>query len=175
MMATAVQLTWLNACSRDEFVASLADIFEHSPWLAAAVAGQRPFASVAQLHAAMAEALRTAGETAQLALIRAHPELAGKAALRGELTAASSSEQSGVGLDQCSREEYEQLHALNAAYQQKFTFPFILAVRGHDRASIIANFARRIEASPASEMAACIEQIIAIAGFRLADKIAESS
>jgi 2-oxo-4-hydroxy-4-carboxy-5-ureidoimidazoline decarboxylase len=119
----------------------------------------------------MCEVLRHAGIEAQLALIRAHPELAGKAAIRGELTADSSREQAGAGLDQCSAEEYSELTALNAAYHQKFGFPFILAVRGHDRSSIITQMRERLSRPTAVELAECLAQIERIAGFRLADAV----
>ena len=172
MKHAAWSLAQLNECAPAQFVAALGGIFEHSPWVAQAVLPQRPFATLADLHAAMASALRGAGVAAQLALIQAHPELAGKAAVRGELTPASTREQSGAGLDQCSPEEFAQLQALNAAYTKKFGFPFIIAVRGHDSASIIRHFTHRLNAARAAEMQECTEQIIRIAGLRLTDLIA---
>lgn len=170
-MSKTYSLDELNLCSAQVFVDVLGGIFEHSPWVAEAVVAQRPFASRAALHQAMADAVRTAAESAQLKLIRAHPELAGKAAIRGELTAESSREQSGAGLTQCSAEEFAQLQRLNAEYNEKFGFPFIIAVRNHDRQSIIRNFTQRLAASRADEMRECIEQIIRIGEFRLADLI----
>ncbi|MDE2427112.1 MAG: 2-oxo-4-hydroxy-4-carboxy-5-ureidoimidazoline decarboxylase [Burkholderiales bacterium] len=170
-MNAPVPLTVLNQCSPEEFVQRLGAIFEHSPWVAAAVVTQRPFASVTALHAAMADAVRQADEAARLTLIRAHPELAGKAAVRGELTAESTREQSGAGLNQCSPEEFTQLQTLNADYNAKFGFPFIIAVKGHDRQSIIRHFTQRLSADRDSEMRECIEQINRIAAFRLNDLI----
>ncbi|MBI3284427.1 MAG: 2-oxo-4-hydroxy-4-carboxy-5-ureidoimidazoline decarboxylase [Burkholderiales bacterium] len=161
----------VNRMAPAVFVAALGGIFEHSPWVAEKVVHLRPFASVAALHAAMADALRAAGEAQRLALIRAHPELAGKAAVRGELTAESGREQSGAGLDACSAEEFAVLQRLNAAYNARFGFPFIIAVRGHDRQSIIRHFSERLQAERASEMQESIEQIIRIAAFRLGDLI----
>ena len=170
-MSTTYRLSELNHGSEAEFVRILGGVFEHSPWVAEAVLPQRPFNSTEQLHAAMAAAVRQAGAAAQLTLIRAHPELAGKAAVRGELTAESKSEQRGAGLDQCSAEEFAQLQQLNEQYNKKFGFPFIIAVRGHDRQSIIRHFTQRLQAEPQQEMQECIEQIIRIGGFRLADLV----
>lgn len=157
----------LNALGHDAFVARLGGIYEHSPWVADEVSPLRPFASIDELHAAMSKAVVDAGETAQLALLRAHPQLAGKAALRGELTTDSTREQQGAGLDQCSPEEFAQLHALNAEYEQCFGFPFILAVRGHTRASILANMAARIDSTREDEFAEALHQVDRIARFRL--------
>lgn len=169
--AQTLRLQALNQAEAAEFVHILGGIFEHSPWVAEAVLPQRPFVSVRDLHAAMAAAVRAASETARLTLIQAHPELAGKAAIRGELTAESTREQSGAGLNQCSPEEFAQLQQLNADYNKKFGFPFIIAVRGHDRQSIIRHFSQRIQAPREQEMQECIEQIARIAAFRLADLI----
>ena len=146
-----VSLDALNSCPDSEFVTVLGGIFEHSPWVAETVADKRPFASVEALHAAMVAAVADAGEPAQLALMRAHPDLAGKAALAGELTAESTSEQSGAGLDRLTAEEYDRFHTLNDAYKARFGFPFILAVRGHDKRSILAAFQTRLENSKEAE------------------------
>ena len=162
-------LDHLNALGDSAFVATLAGIFEHSPWVAEGVLRLRPFDTVEALHEAMCAVVADAGPAAQLALIRAHPQLAGKAAIAGELTVASGLEQSGAGLLHCSPAEYARLTELNAAYQQRFGFPFILAVRGHDRASIIANLASRLGSEPALEHAEALRQIGRIAAFRLRD------
>jgi 2-oxo-4-hydroxy-4-carboxy-5-ureidoimidazoline decarboxylase len=169
----AMQTTFdqLNTMPADAFVTVLAGIFEHSPWVAEAVASQRPFASIDALHASMSRAVETAGEDRQLALVNAHPELAGKAAVRGELTAESTREQSGAGLDLCTQEEFDRLQALNAAYREKFGFPFILAVRGYDRHGIIANFEERVRHERAEELRTSLDQIYRIARFRLEDLI----
>ncbi|CAN0621660.1 2-oxo-4-hydroxy-4-carboxy-5-ureidoimidazoline decarboxylase [Burkholderia multivorans] len=164
-------LNQLNAMTPDAFAAALAGVFEHSPWVAQAAAAWRPFASVDALHAAMCEAVEAAGDARQLALINAHPELAGRAAVRGELTAESTREQGSAGLDQCTQAEFDKLHALNRAYRDKFGFPFILAVRGYDRHGIIANFESRIDHSYAEEFRASLEQIYRIARFRIDDLI----
>jgi len=171
MKAMHYTLEQLNQASTDAFVAALSGIFEHSPWVAAAAAQQRPFASIDALHRTMSQAVETSGEAKQLALINAHPELAGKAAVRGELTAESTREQSGAGLDQCTQEEFDKLLALNGVYREKFGFPFILAVRGYDRHGIIANFEARMNNSRADEMRASLDQIYRIARFRLDELI----
>ncbi len=150
MKAMQYTLAELNEMAEDAFVAALSGIFEHSPWVAEAAAAGRPYASIAALHAAMSGVVDAAGGERQLALINAHPELAGKAAVRGELTAESTREQSGAGLDQCTQEEFDKLQTLNRAYREKFGFPFILAVRGYDRHGIIANFESRVANSRAS-------------------------
>lgn len=169
-----MMLSWLNEASEADFVATLGGIFEHSPWVAEAALAARPFGSGDALHVAMCEAVRRAGEAQQLALIRAHPQLASKAAVAGELTEHSRAEQAGAGLLHCSADEYSRLRTLNDAYQQRFGFPFILAVRGHDRSSILAELARRLERDPAVEQAEALVQIERIAGFRLADLLAQS-
>ena len=159
----------LNAMPPGEFVARLGGIFEHSPWVAEDVVAARPFASVGQLHAAMCDAVATAPVERQLALVRAHPELAGRAAIRNELTDASKREQAGAGLDQCSAEEYAQLGQLNAAYNGRFGFPFVVAVRGLTRSDIIDAMAVRLGNTPEQELAEALHQIGRIAGFRLGD------
>ncbi|SAL56382.1 2-oxo-4-hydroxy-4-carboxy-5-ureidoimidazoline decarboxylase [Caballeronia telluris] len=171
MKAMQTTLDQLNALPAETFVTVLSGIFEHSPWVAEAAASQRPFASVDALHKTMSGAVEAASEEKQLALINAHPELAGKAAVRGELTEESTREQSGAGLDLCTQEEFDRLQALNAAYREKFGFPFILAVRGYDRHGIIANFEKRVNHSRAEELRASLEQIYRIARFRLDDLI----
>jgi 2-oxo-4-hydroxy-4-carboxy-5-ureidoimidazoline decarboxylase len=162
-----VTLADLNAMDEAAFVGALGGIFEHSPWVAEYAFAERPFVSVDALHAAMATAVDRASEGERLALLRAHPELAGKAAVRGELTADSSKEQSSAGLSECSPEEFARLTGLNRRYNAKFGFPFILAVKGHDRASVIREFARRIEHDRTSEFAESLEQVARIARFRL--------
>jgi len=165
-------LAELNGLPPGRFVEVLAGVYEHSPWVAERAAGLRPFASVLALHEAMLAAVMAAGEQAQLALIRAHPELARRAAV-GTLTASSAREQHGAGLDACTPAEYARLQELNAAYGRRFGFPFILAVKGHSRASIIEAMQQRLAHEPPVERAAALEQIGRIARFRLAELIAE--
>lgn len=163
----------LNAMDQAEFTACLGDIYEHSPWVAQRAWAARPFASLAALQQAMADVLAAASRAEQLALIRAHPELAGKAAVRGELTADSKREQAGAGLDQCSAEQFAALTRLNQAYGERFGFPFVIAVRGLGRQDIIAALEHRLAQTPAQEFAEALAQIDRIAGFRLQAKIAE--
>ena len=165
-------LAQLNAVDHAGFVAALGEIFEHSPWVAERAFASRPFASVDALHAAMVAVMRTADEREQLTLIRAHPELAGRAMVRAKLTTGSTREQSGAGLTQCSPDEFARLQALNARYNEKFGFPFILAVKGWTRGAIIDEFARRVAHDRATEFATCLDEIGRIARFRLEALIA---
>ena len=165
----------LNAAAPAEFVALLDGVYEHSPWIAERAAAARPFASLAQLKLALVRAVREAGREAQLGLIRAHPELAGKAMVAKTLTAESTGEQGRAGLADCTPEEFATLQRLNGDYNAKFGWPFILAVRGPrgtglTRAQIIAAFERRLANHPDFEFAECLRQIDRIAEIRLADK-----
>lgn len=170
-MNQALTFNALNNLPDAEFIRLLGGVFEHSPWVAEQVVGQRPFKDLTALHRAMTACIASADPAVQLALIRAHPELAGKAAMRGELTQASTDEQTGAGLDQCTPDEYETLMALNQAYKEKFGFPFVLAVRGYDRDGIIRQFQRRLSLSPRQERAESLNQIYKIGRFRLDDVI----
>ena len=161
-----------SSLNRDQFVERFGSVYEHSPWIAEAVWDvglQEDHDSVDILADAMAAVLNASDETAKLTLIRAHPDLAGKAAVRGELTDASTSEQAGAGLDQCSAEEFNRFQTLNDAYKAKFGFPFILAVKGKGRVEILAAFEERLENDQAREFDTAIEQIHRIARLRLAD------
>ena len=163
----------VNALDQSAFVAALGGVFEHSPWIAAAAWSQRPFASIDALHAAMVAAMFDAPEEEQLALIRAHPELAGKAAVRGDLTVDSGSEQSAAGLTHCSPEEFARLQELNAAYNSKFGFPFIIAVKGLHRRAIIERFAKRLERNRDLEFGEALAQIARIARMRMERMLGE--
>ena len=165
-----IPLATLNSMLAPEFVSALGAIFEHSPWVAGHVVGARPFRSRLHLHEAMCEAVLRAGKDEQLALIRAHPELAA----RGDLTAASTREQKGAGLADCSPDELARIRALNAEYSERFGFPFVLAVKGHNAASILAELERRVHNDSETERAVALAQIGRIAGFRLADLVEES-
>jgi beta-ureidopropionase / N-carbamoyl-L-amino-acid hydrolase len=168
-----ISLTELNESSASAFVGALGMIFEHSPWVAERIGGQRPFSSTLAVHQAMSDAVFDADEATQLALIRAHPKLAGKAAIRGELTAASNTEQSGAGLSACTPRQYQDLHALNAEYDARFGFPFVLAVKGHTPDTVIAELRARLSNHPDLERDVALAQICRIARFRLADLIDE--
>ncbi|MEY2946787.1 MAG: N-carbamoyl-L-amino acid hydrolase [Pseudomonadota bacterium] len=170
-----LQLEQLNKASTAEALQLLDGLYEHSPWIAEGALKMRPFASWAHLKHAMAQVLNEAGRDAQIALIRAHPELAGKAMVRNELTAESTNEQTKAGLTECTSEEFEKIHALNAAYKQKFGWPFILAVRGPrgvglNKHQIIASFERRLHGHPDFELAECLRNIHRIVEIRLNDK-----
>ena len=135
----------------------------------------RPFRSVLDLHDAMTSSVLAAGLDEQLALIRAHPQLAGKAAIRGELTPDSTREQRGAGLDACSPEEFARLTKLNALYTERFGFPFVLAVKGHNRSSILNELERRVGNTLEAERMEALQQISRIAAFRLLDLVAEEA
>jgi len=163
----------INRITPAAFATALGEVFEHSPWVAERASAARPFASIAALHDAMMGVVRAAPANLQLALIRAHPELAGKAAIRGELTADSTIEQSRAGLNQCSADELARLTALNTAYNARFGFPFILAVKGFDRAGILREFALRVERDRNAELEEALKQIARITRFRLDAILAE--
>jgi beta-ureidopropionase / N-carbamoyl-L-amino-acid hydrolase len=171
----ALTLDRLNAASRTEFVALLDGTYEHSPWIADAAWEARPFASLAALKHALVRATRTGGREAQLGLIRAHPELAGKAMVAKTLTAESTHEQGRAGLTACTPAEFARINELNDAYNAKFGFPFILAVRGPrgtglSKQQIIATFERRLANLPEFEFAEALRNIHRIAEIRLDDK-----
>lgn len=164
----AFALARLNAMPQDEFRAALGEVFEHSPWVAERAWSRRPFASVDALHAAMLAAVRAASSDEQLALIRAHPELAGREATQGTLTADSTSEQGRLGFTALSRAELERVARANRAYREKFGFPCIVALRLHaSRETVIAEMERRADNDRAAEIAAALEQIGHIARGRL--------
>jgi 2-oxo-4-hydroxy-4-carboxy-5-ureidoimidazoline decarboxylase len=165
-------LEQLGRTSRREFVGALGDVFEHSPWVAEAVFDGGPFASVEALHAAMSRVVREAPRDAQLALLRAHPDLAGRAARAGAMTAASVAEQASAGLDRLSDEEYERFTRLNAGYRERFGFPFIIAVRRQTRAGILAAFERRLAQPLDREIETALGEVFEIARLRLLERIA---
>jgi 2-oxo-4-hydroxy-4-carboxy-5-ureidoimidazoline decarboxylase len=164
-------LSRLNTLDRDAFTAALHFAFELSPWVVERAWDARPFASVGAMHAAMMAVLDAASTADKLALIRAHPELAGKAAVAKTLTAESNAEQSSAGLDRLTPEEFERFHALNAAYAERFGFPFIIAVRLNDKTSILAAMQARLAHDEAEEIAAAITQIGHISRLRLLDAV----
>ena len=158
--------------SREEFVGHFKDIYEHSPWVAERVFERGLSGAVASKQAlaqAFAEEMLAATKDEQLALIKAHPDLAGKAAIAGTLTAASTSEQAGAGIQYCTDSEFAEFNKLNAAYKEKFGFPFIKAVKGSNRHAILAAFKQRIEHDKETEFRQALIEINKIASFRLAD------
>jgi 2-oxo-4-hydroxy-4-carboxy-5-ureidoimidazoline decarboxylase len=162
-----VTLDEANALSVEDFVAVFGGVFEHSPWVAEQAAMLRPFASVDELHKGMCAVVATAGEAAQLALLCAHPELASKAALAGNLTPDSTREQDAAGLRQCSPAELAALTRMNHAYRERFGFPFIVAVRGLDRTSVLTRLELRLGNERPVEFAEALRQVERIAAFRL--------
>ncbi len=158
-------LAEVNALDRPAFVAALGWVFEHSPWVAEAAWSSAPFASLADLHAAMVAAVAAAPPARQTDLIRAHPDLGARATL----TAASTTEQSGAGLDRLTPDEFARLHQLNSAYREKFAFPFIYAVKGSTKHEILAALALRLSATAEAEHALALTGIYRIAQFRLED------
>jgi urate oxidase / 2-oxo-4-hydroxy-4-carboxy-5-ureidoimidazoline decarboxylase len=163
----------VSALDRDAFVAAFGGIFEHSPWVAEAAWPQRPWSTVAGLHASMVAAVDAAPRDARLALIRAHPELAGKAAIAGELTDASAREQSGAGLDRLTPAQHARLLAATAAYRERYGFPFVICVREHSADSIIAAAEARTASTPDEEERTALAEIAKIAALRLADLVAD--
>ncbi len=162
-----ILLSDLNASSKDDFIAALANVFEHSPWIAERAASLRPFAGVKELFAAMKQAVDQAQGELRLALIKAHPDLANKTQRAAGLTAESNAEQNSAGLDRLSDAEYRAFERVNNAYRAKFGFPYIVCVRRHTRDSILRDFEHRLPNNVASEMQKSIEEICRIAALRL--------
>lgn len=157
----------LNQASHGTFVTTLGAVFEHAPWVAEAVAGQRPFPTVAALLAAMRGAVEAASGEARLALLSNHPELAGRAARDGAIAPDSIAEQASAGLDRLPEAEYARFAALNGAYRQAFGFPFILCIKRHGRASLMRTFHARLDSDPESERATALTEVFRIAAIRL--------
>lgn len=169
-MPPVMTLAALNALPAEAFVAALGEIFEYAPWVAQAAERARPFATVAALHDAMTTALRAAPRERQLDFLRGHPELGSKIA-GAELTKESQAEQGSLGLDRLSAEEFSRFQRLNAAYGQKFGFPFIVRVRRHTRDSILPQFERRLANAAETERHAALDEIASITRLRLAAKV----
>jgi 2-oxo-4-hydroxy-4-carboxy-5-ureidoimidazoline decarboxylase len=170
-MTNPVSLDAINAADKAAFVALLGDIFEHAPWVAEAAYAARPFATLAALHASMCAVVRDADAERQLAFIKGHPDLAGKAARAGALTEDSAGEQASAGLDRLSEEEFTRFHRLNEAYGRKFGIPFIVSVRRHTRDSILRQFERRLGHEPAAELATARDEIFRIVALRLDQRV----
>jgi 2-oxo-4-hydroxy-4-carboxy-5-ureidoimidazoline decarboxylase len=159
----------LNALERDEFVRIVGPVFEHSPWIAEETWSKRPFATLERLHRALTETIQQSGEEKQLALIRAHPDLVGKLALAGQLTRESTNEQASAGLDQLKPHEIELFQKYNAAYQEKFGFPFVICARLNKKDAILNGFHVRLKNSRQQEIKTALEEIGKIARLRLED------
>ena len=168
-------MTDLDHLTRDAFVAAVGGIFEHSPWVAEAVVDRRPFGSIDRLHAAMVAAVASAAPERQLALLQAHPELAGKLARAGGLTAASAGEQASLGLDRLDSAEIARFDRANETYRTRFGFPFIIAVKAQrDRRAILDAIETRAGNDRAIEIETALAEVAKIARFRLA-ALAEAS
>src|ERR1700756_179962 len=162
-----VKLSALNACSKDHFVAALANIFEHSPWIAERAANARPFGGVNALFDSMKTAVDRASADLRLTLIKGHPDLANKTQRAAGLTAESNAEQNSVGLNRLSEAEYAAFERVNNAYRSKFGFPYIICVRRQTRDSILRDFERRMPNDATTEIKASIAEICRIAALRL--------
>ena len=159
----------LNSLSRDDFVRVIGPAFEQSPWIAEVTWKKRPFASVEQLHEALCQTVQNADEEKQLELIRAHPDLVGRAAREGTLTRESTAEQASAGLNNLSPAEMELFRKQNAAYRERFGFPFIICARLNGKEAILEAFRIRLDHSRPQEIGAALDEIFKIASWRLQD------
>jgi len=162
-------LSEINSLGQDDFVRIIGPVFEHSPWIAEAAWLKRPFASLGALHQALCQTVAGAGEEKQLALIRAHPDLVGRAAQAGTLTRASTNEQASAGLTQLTPDEIEAFQTNNAAYHAKFGFPFVICARLNKKEAILEGFRVRLNHSREQEIETALEEIGKIAWLRLKD------
>lgn len=170
-MEAGFSLAEVNAMSADAFVRAFGDVAEHSPWVAEAAAEARPFADRESMIATFAAAIESADRNRQRQLLLAHPDLAGRAAIAGELTEDSRREQGGVELDRLTPEEFARFTALNAAYRERHEIPFILAVRGATKHDIMAACAARTPNDPDEEFRTAVGQVCRIVRFRIEDRV----
>jgi 2-oxo-4-hydroxy-4-carboxy-5-ureidoimidazoline decarboxylase len=161
----------LNAGDRDSFVAALGHLFEHSPWVASDAFANRPFRDLDALHGSLCEAMRGAPVERQLALVRAHPDLAGRLAQSGKLTASSAQEQSAAGLDRLGADEAAEVQRLNDAYNARFGFPFVICARLNAKEAILAAMRARLANSPEAELSTALDEIAKIARLRLNEAV----
>ena len=159
-------LSQVNQMTRKEFIAALGGIFEDSPWVAEEAELKRPFETIEILYQTMVAIVKNSNSQQQLALICAHPDLGSKA----KMAESSVKEQAGVGLDRLTSAEYQHFHQLNQTYKDKFSFPFIIAVKNHSKTSILAAFKQRLNHSIEQEKITALEEIYKIAQFRLDEK-----
>ena len=171
MTKPGLTLAAINGMDQAAFTAALGFVFELSPWVVERAWTARPFPSREALHDAMMRALLAAPAQDRLALVRAHPELAGKAAVAGDLTPESAAEQARAGLDQLTPEEYARFAALNAAYAARFGHPFVICARLNDKAAILAAMERRLASTPQAELDEAIAQVGLISRLRLFDAV----
>lgn len=166
-MAEQVTLQRINALDRDAFTAALDSLFEGPPWIVAAVWERQPFADREALYSALVDVMRTAPEERQVALLRAHPDLVGRAALAGTLSRDSTAEQAAAGLNRLSPEDIAAFQRLNGEYQTKFGFPFIACARENTKATILASFAERLPHSRDDEIRIALGEVAKICRLRL--------
>jgi 2-oxo-4-hydroxy-4-carboxy-5-ureidoimidazoline decarboxylase len=166
-----ISLNDVNRMAEDEFVATFGDVAEHSPWVAAEAADRRPYPSPAAMIAAFVEAIAHADHTRQRALLLAHPDLAGRAAVAGDLTRDSKNEQKGAGLDTLTPDEFRRFTEQNTTYRERHGIPFIFAVRGATKHDIMKGYAARIDNPPEVEFGTALEQVGRIVRFRLEDRV----
>lgn len=169
-----LNLALVNTLDEGAFVAAFSGVFEHSPWVARSAWRRRPFSGMADVHLAFEEAVRNAGADRQLALIRAHPQLAGREAAQGAMTGESTREQASAGLDRLTAEDLARLTALNGAYLERFGFPLVICVRDHTKDSILAWGEHRRGRLREEELQTALLEIAKIAHLRLDDLVAET-
>ena len=173
-VAADPDMSAINAMDHEAFVAKFGGIFEKSPWVADSAWAKKPFASLDEMHAAMVAVVKYAPLPKQLALLQAHPDLAGKEAQAGAMTASSVAEQASAGLNALSKAEMTRISDFNAAYKQKFGFPFIIAVRMHSKEGIFFDFNQRLKNDTQTEYANDLQNVYAITRLRL-DKLLDSN
>jgi len=166
-------LDQINQAPTEKFLQILGGIFENSPWIAEGAYGKKPFRDVEELHAAMCEVVKRSTEEQQLTLIRAHPDLVGRAAVNGTLSGTSRSEQASAGLDRLTAKEVEKFQQYNAEYHQKFAFPFVICARLNKKDAILQGFESRLKNSREAEIRTALEEIYKIAYLRLRDVCAK--
>jgi 2-oxo-4-hydroxy-4-carboxy-5-ureidoimidazoline decarboxylase len=166
-----ISLAEVNAMAAPDFIARFGDVAEYAPWVAERAETRRPFASIEAMIAAFQAVIREAPEAERLRLVRAHPDLAGRAAIAGDLAEASRKEQAGAGLDRLTPEEFARFTDLNCRYRSRFGIPFIFAVKGATKHQILASFAERLGNDPDTEYATALDQVCRIVGFRIADRV----
>jgi OHCU decarboxylase len=169
----SLTISQLNQLGQTEFVRVVGPVFEHSSWIAETTWLKKPFADLENLHATLCETVKNSGEEKQLALIRAHPDLVGRAALAGTLTTASTNEQTSAGLKKLPPKEIDLFQKQNAAYKNKFSFPFVICARLNKKVAILAGFEARLKNSREQEIKTALEEIFKIAELRLRDLIAD--
>lgn len=167
----AWKLSEVNAMTAEVFTANFGDVAEHAPWVASQAASARPYRNRDQMVSAFASAVTQSSQSDKLELLRAHPDLAGKAAIAGTLTPDSKREQQAAGLDSLTPAEFARLSELNVAYISRFGFPFILAVKGASKKQVLAAIAARVERSREEEFSAAVSEVCRILRFRIEDRV----